>query len=103
MPNYTNTHHNYTFEGADDLVNMGSSWFVSYMYSQKIDINHKNWERVRTHPLRINVYNRSLRHHKTFILAIIDMNPDMLNRNTIGLSGKEVITMANLIKTEMGW
>lgn len=93
MPN-----HSYNFEGAEDLTTMGSSWFISYLYHDRIDGNHRNWSRVaRTLSTRTSAYNRSIQHHRTFLAHILQMNPTYLSRNTIGLTGEEVIKLAREI------
>lgn len=103
MPTNQYAHHNYAFDGADYLVVMGSSWFISYMYYDLIDRKHQNWRRVRTYPNRSAVYRRTQEFHQTYLHEILKMDPNLLNRNAIGILGNDVIAMAKMIKEHKGW
>lgn len=86
--------HNFNFEGGDILTKMGATWFVSYAYYERIDRTHKNWDKVATTQPRISKYNKSRSYHKAWLAEILTMNPANLNKNTIGLSAEEIMTMA---------
>ena len=86
--------HNFTFEGGEILTGMGASWFVSYAYYEKIDRNHKNWERVSTTQPRLSKYNKGKPYHKIWLKEVISMNPANLNKNTIGLDAAQTKAMA---------
>ena len=92
--------HSSTFEGRKILYNMGVSWFVSYCYYDKIDRTHRNWERVKTHNSRQSVYRRTAHYHRFWLEKVLEMDSERLSANTIGLTGDEVIKMAQaLLKT----
>ena len=80
---------------ADEKLNkMGKSWFVSYCYYQRIDPNHMNWSRTSTVKMRIAFYASSYDFHKQYLEKILRVNDVGLNRNTIGLTGGQIRTMA---------
>lgn len=87
--------HEYKFNGGQYLTRIGSSWLVSYMYYLRIDKNHRNWETVSKPLDRIKKFNKSTQFHMEWLQEIVNMNPKQLNRNEIGLTGQEVIEMAN--------
>jgi len=94
--------HSSTFEGRKILYNMGVSWFVSYCYYDKIDRTHRNWERVKTHNSRQSVYRRTAHYHRFWLEKVLEMDSERLSANTIGLTGDEVIKMAQaLLKTDL--
>ena len=92
--------HSFAFEGGEDLTTMGATWFVSYCYYDKIDRTHRNWERVETHNSRQSVYRRTDHYHRFWLERVLEMDSERLSANTIGLTGDEVIKMAQaLLKT----
>lgn len=86
--------HNFNFEGGEILTGMGASWFVSYAYYERIDKNHRNWDRVATKQTRISKYNIGRKYHEFWLREILLMNPANLNRNTIGLRAEGIQRMA---------
>ncbi|MDE6520164.1 MAG: hypothetical protein K2K91_06880 [Ruminococcus sp.] len=52
------------FAGGDFLNKIGTIWFTSYAYYEKINSTHKNWEKVKTFAYRISIYNKSKQYHK---------------------------------------
>jgi|GEM_PF-1187451 len=92
--------HSFAFEGGEYLTTMGATWFVSYCYYDKIDRTHRNWERVETHNSRQSVYRRTAHYHRFWLERVLEMDSERLSANTIGLTGDEVIKMAQaLLKT----
>lgn len=87
-------HHGFAFDGGDRLSAMGATWFVSYAYYDRVDPNHKNWEKVSTAKNRIGQYNSTHRYHKAWLEEVLKMNPANLNKNSIGLTAQETQTMA---------
>lgn len=85
--------HNFSFAGGEILRGMGASWFVSYTYYEKIDITHRNWDRVSTTQSRISKYNKGKLYHKDWLKEVIAMNPVNLNKNSIGLSAEQTKSM----------
>ncbi len=86
--------HNFSFTGGEILTGMGASWFVSYIYYEKMDRTHRNWDRVSTTQSRISKYNKGKIYHKDWLKEVIAMNPANLNKNTIGLSAEQTKSMA---------
>jgi len=85
--------------GHKSLYSMGVSWFVSYCYYDKIDRTHKNWEK---YPERVSSYTRTAHYHRFWLEKVSGMNPKNLNKNEIGLTGDEVIKMAEaLLQTDL--
>ena len=93
--------HEYKFNGGQYLTRIGSSWLVSYMYYLRIDKKHKNWENVSNPSDRIKKFNKCSQFHMEWLQEIVNMNPKQLNRNEIGLTGQEVIKMADELLTLM--
>ena len=89
--------HNFSFEGGEILTGMGASWFVSYAYYEKVDREHRNWDRVSTAKSRLSKYNQGRAYHKAWLCEVLEMNPANLNKNTIGLTASETKTMAKEI------
>lgn len=85
---------NFSFPHGEELTKIGASWFVSYMYYEKKDVAHKNWENVSAISSRKSRYNRCRRFHKEWLQRIIGMEPKRLDRNYIELTGAEIIEMA---------
>ncbi len=86
--------HNFSFVGGEQLAKIGASWFVSYAYYEKIDRTHKNWNNIGTASVRVSKYNKSRAFHKKWLLEVINMNPNNLNKNTIDLSAEVIKDMA---------
>ena len=93
--------HEYKFNGGQYLTRIGSSWLISYMYYLKIDKNHRNWKTVSNPLDRIKKFNKSTQFHMEWLQEIVNMNPKQLSRNEIGLTGQEVIKMADELLTLM--
>lgn len=85
----------YPFDGGRALTTLGAAWFVSYSWYKKVDRTHTNWKNVSTYNNRIATYDRTQSYHTYWLKQIIHMNEKNLDKNTIGLSGYEVIEMAN--------
>jgi len=80
-----------------DINKVGASWFVSYMYYDRIDGSHLNWNNstIKTIRLRKSLYNKASNLDKENALRkVLDMNKNKLNKNTFGLTGKQVKLMA---------
>ena len=86
--------HIFNFLGGDELTTMGAAWFVSYCWFQNIDHTHLNWSKVSTYKNRISVYENTKQYHTFYLIQIALMNEKKLNKNTIDLSGFEVLEMA---------
>lgn len=89
--------HNFSFAGGDILADMGASWFVSYAYYEKIDRNHKNWDKVSTSGMRASKYEKGRAYHQLWLREVLNMNPLNLNKNTIGLDAFQIKEMARKI------
>lgn len=87
--------HTFSFEGGNYLTTIGATFFVSHMYFSIVDKSHLNWKRVATASKRLSTMNRTRKYHKYWLQQVLFMNPKNLNKNTLGLSGNEVIKMAN--------
>lgn len=81
------------------LRSVGASFFISYLYHNKINHSHTNWEIISKQIPRINTINNNEEFHKDWINKIINMNPSKLSNNKIGLSGLQVISMAKELKS----
>ena len=86
--------HTFQFNGGDELTTMGAAWFVSYCYFNHINSAHINWKKVNTSGNRISVYNRTYDYHKYWLQKVLQMDEYNLDKNTIGLSGRQVKIMA---------
>ena len=86
--------HSFNFDGGEELTTMGAAWFVSYCWYKMMDEKHTNWQLVTTCSSRISVFNRTQRLHKFWLEQIAQMNEKKLDKNTISLSGRDVIDMA---------
>ncbi len=86
-----------SLDGGVYLNTMSASWFVSYSWYDKVDSAHTNWRMVKesTYKSRISVYKRTQSYHKYWLKQIASMSENNLNTNTIGLSGRRIIDMAN--------
>lgn len=77
------------------LRRMGASYFVSRLFFEEIDNNHLNWRRAGSQTTRNANFNNSRDMHINYLRVVIGMSPNRLNTNAIGLSGEEIIEMAN--------
>ena len=89
--------HNFYFYGGEILKKMGASWFISYCWYERKDKTHFNWQKVKTYKSRRVRYLESRSYHDFWIKQIMNMNVDLLSKNTIGLRGTEVIKMAKVL------
>lgn len=89
----------FNFPGGKQLTRIGASWFVSYLYSVNEDPTHLNWKKVSTYSARASLCAKNSAYHKTWIDEIVGMNPKQLQRNKLGLTGNDVITMAQKLST----
>ena len=89
MPN-----HNFNFAGGEYLRKIGASWLISYLYFEKVDPKHLNWQNVKTVTNRKNNYNKYKSYHSDWVRENVEMNVNKLKSNTMGISGADVITMA---------
>ena len=89
----------FNFPGGKQLTRIGASWFVSYLYSVSKDPTHLNWKKVSTYSARASLCAKNSAYHKTWIDEIVGMNPKQLQRNKLGLTGNDVITMAKKLST----
>ena len=87
----------FKFAGGEQLTRIGASWFVSYMYYTKKDATHLNWKKVSNPSVRASKCNKNSAYHKTWIKEIVDMNPKQLQRNKLGLTGNDIISMAKIL------
>ena len=89
--------HNFSFAGGDILADMGATWFVSYAYYNRIDRNHRNWDRVSTAAARMSKYIAGTSYHQQWLREIFVMNDKKLNTNKIGLNAQQTKAMAKEI------
>ena len=76
--------HNFSFAGGDILSKMGATWFVSYTYYDRVDKNHRNWDRVSTAASRTSRYIAGIPYHKEWLQEVLVMNDKKLNTNKLG-------------------
>lgn len=79
------TTHSFNFEGGDELSKIGATWFVSYMYWVYIDKKHTGWTCVKTYDSRRSMCNKTRQYHIFWLKQVLNMNPNQLNRNRIGV------------------
>jgi len=89
--------HNFSFAGGDILSKMGATWFVSYAYYDRIDKNHRNWDRVSTAASRTSRYIAGILYHKEWLQEVLVMKDENLSKNTISLNAWQVKSMAKEI------
>ena len=89
--------HCYEFEGADELVSIGASWFISYTYYLEVDETHKNWMLYSTRKARQATYRHSKEYHDVWLGEILDMSVAKLSQNELGLNGEQIKKMARKI------
>ena len=87
----------FKFAGGEQLTRIGASWFVSYMYCKKKDPAHLNWEKVSNFSMRASKCNKNSTYHKDWLKEIVAMNPKQLQRNKLGLTGNDIISMAKIL------
>ena len=87
----------FKFTGGKQLTGIGASWFVSYMYYLKVDKTHLNWQNVSNPKSRVAKCIKNSTYHKIWISEIVDMNPNRLGKNHLGLSGADIISMAKVL------
>ncbi len=87
----------FNFSGGEQLTRIGASWFVSYMYYTKKDPTHLNWGKVSNPSARVSKCNKNSTYHKVWINEIVDMKPNRLGKNQLGLSGSDIIAMAKVL------
>jgi len=90
-------HHNFNFEHGDTLSHIGATWYASYAYYRHCNPAHNNFTRVGTWRTRASTYKGNLELEKYFIEKISEMSPERLAKNTIDLSGEEVLGMARAV------
>ena len=93
MTSTTTGRHVFSFEGGEQLTTIGATFFVSYLYYQHVDSNHRNWDSIKTKTSRINTINRAERYHRAWLERIGDMNDSNLNKNTLNLNDAVVKKM----------
>ncbi len=74
------------------LAQMGSSWFVSYMY-HFLDPTHLNWV-ITENTFRTGYFKQTKQYHKRYLEHILKGNEASLGTNKIHLSGAEIKRMA---------
>ena len=87
----------FNFPGGKQLTRIGASWFVSYMYCIKKDPTHLNWKKVSNPSMRVSNCNKNITYHKVWIEEIVKMNSNRLGTNKLGLSGKDITSMAKAL------
>lgn len=85
--------HTFTFQGGEELTNMGACWFVSYCYYINLNSTHLNWSNTSTYKYRIRVFDRCISMHKYYLERVLDMDITNLNKNRIGLNGIQIKEM----------
>lgn len=90
-------YHGFSFAGGEILTEIGATWFVSYAYFERIDKTHNNWERVNTKYYRITNYHKGTKYHRDWLVEVLSMNPDALNKNTIGIEANQTKKMAKIL------
>lgn len=88
----------FDFEGGEYLTSIGAAWFISYHYYMCGYTEHLEWKRVSSYKYRISRYNVSSKYHSFWVDKICEMNPSKLATNSIGLSGDEIIMLANKLR-----
>lgn len=74
------------------LSEIGASYFVSYLYWKYINKSHKNYIKRKTS--KIGLIEKLRDDYSELLKIVLDMEERNLDRNDIGLSGKEIIRMA---------
>jgi hypothetical protein len=88
--------HNFNFDGGERLSKIGATWFVSYLFYNKRDKTHFNWNKVG-HKSRISVFNRTGVYHSYWLQEILNMNDKKLDTNEIELTAEQVKQMARIL------
>lgn len=92
--------YSFSFDGDKKLKTIGATWFVSYCYYDKIDKSERRWSKLSTASNRMSVYRRTAGLHKSFLHRVLEMSDLKLDKNTLGLSGREVKAMARQLLEE---
>ena len=82
-----------TPQESKKLGQMGSSWFVSYMYHLCNHPEHTNWKKT-LNGFREGYFKSTRAAHKKYLNKIAQSNEASLGTNRIGLSGAEIRRMA---------
>ena len=93
--------HTFSFEGGNELTTMGAAWFVTYCYYDKVDKSENRWSKLSTASNRISVYRRTAGLHKYILHRVLEMSDLNLDKNTLGLSGREVKAMVKQLLKEV--
>jgi hypothetical protein len=93
--------HTFAFDGGEILTTIGATFFVSYLYNRYVDATHHNWDAIATKSSRISNISRSTHYHRYWLERVSSMNEANLNKNTLGLSGSQVIEMAKAVLDRM--
>ena len=75
------------------LMTVGCSWFVAKLYHDKIDPNHRNWERAKTLNTRLASYSKYKEDHRAWLVYVSNADLTKMGRNTIGLNESEIKAM----------
>ncbi len=91
--------HDFSFAGGDLLRKMDASWFVSYYCYLNGDTSQLNWQNVSPKSCRSRklVFRKSKQFHLFWLNEILKMDPNKLGKNKIGLTGSDVVNMANTL------
>ena len=93
----SNESHTYSFPGGRQLTTIGATFFVSYLYSQRVDPTHRCWESISTQTSRISTIKNSKQYHSAWLERIGHMSDANLSKNKLGLDGAKVKAMAQAI------
>ncbi len=91
----------FSFEGGEQLTTIGASFFISYLYHENVDADHKNWASIKTQKSRIATINRTKEFHQAWLKRVFSMKEVNLNRNTLELNGSVIKEMALSIQKSM--
>ena len=89
--------HTFTFEGGEQLTTIGATFFVSYLFYRHVDSTHRSWESIQTKASRISTITSSKQYHRAWLERVDRMSDANLGKNTLGLDGVKVKTMARAI------
>ena len=86
--------HSFNFIAGDKLSKIGASFFIVYLYCEKIDKTKDEWKIIKTSKTRIAKMNSNKNYWNDWINEIKKMEPKKLGSNTMKVSGIEVIRRA---------
>lgn len=86
--------HSFNCIAGDKLSRIGASFFVIYLYNDRIDSTKDEWKVIKTNQTRIAKMNDNKCYWNDWINEIKKMDPQKLGSNTMGVSGVEVINRA---------